>query len=85
MKLNQMRFVFPRRKGCSIVGSCQPAWRLSWALIIIALPGCRSEMYDQPRYEPLERSEFFDDGDFITAAGQRNCSSDGPSRDAPGA
>jgi len=30
--------------------------------MIVATSGCRSEMYDQPRYEPLERSEFFEDG-----------------------
>jgi mono/diheme cytochrome c family protein len=24
--------------------------------------GCRQDMYDQPRYEPLEASTFFDDG-----------------------
>jgi mono/diheme cytochrome c family protein len=62
MKSNQASLVFPRRKGCSVVGSYQDAWRLTWMLMIVALPGCRSEMYDQARYEPLERSEFFDDG-----------------------
>ena len=29
---------------------------------IIAIAGCHDDMYDQPRYEPLERSDFFDDG-----------------------
>jgi mono/diheme cytochrome c family protein len=29
---------------------------------LLALVGCHSDMYDQPRYEPLERSDFFDDG-----------------------
>ncbi len=29
---------------------------------LILLAGCRNEMYDQPRYEPLEASEFFDNG-----------------------
>jgi hypothetical protein len=29
---------------------------------LIVLSGCRSEMYDQPRYEPYEASDFFDDG-----------------------
>ena len=62
MKSNQARLSFPRRKGCSGVGSCQAAWRLTWMLTIFALSGCRSEMYDQPRYEPLEPSEFFEDG-----------------------
>ncbi|MEX2141490.1 MAG: cytochrome c [Pirellulales bacterium] len=28
----------------------------------MALAGCHSDMYDQPRYEPLEKSDFFDDG-----------------------
>jgi hypothetical protein len=31
-------------------------------LHFLALPGCRSEMYDQPRFEPYEATEFFDDG-----------------------
>ena len=33
---------------------------LVFALLILS--GCRSEMYDQPRYEPYEASDFFDDG-----------------------
>jgi mono/diheme cytochrome c family protein len=28
----------------------------------LALAGCHTDMYDQPRKEPLEASEFFDDG-----------------------
>jgi len=28
---------------------------------ITALVGCHDDMYNQPRYEPLERSDFFDD------------------------
>ena len=32
------------------------------AVALLVLAGCRSEMYDQPRYEPFEPSEFFDDG-----------------------
>jgi hypothetical protein len=31
-------------------------------LTLAALPGCRSEMYDQPRYKPYAASEFFADG-----------------------
>jgi len=27
----------------------------------LALAGCHEDMYNQPRYEPLERSDFFDD------------------------
>lgn len=30
------------------------------SLLLIA--GCRQDMHDQPRYEPLEVSDFFDDG-----------------------
>lgn len=30
--------------------------------LFLVLPGCRSEMYDQPRFEPYEASDFFDDG-----------------------
>lgn len=32
------------------------------AISLITLAGCRREMYDQPRYEPLEPSGFFRDG-----------------------
>lgn len=39
-----------------------PARGLSAVLLAAALSGCRSEMYDQARYEPLEPSSFFDDG-----------------------
>jgi hypothetical protein len=31
-------------------------------LALAVLPGCRNEMYDQPRFEPYEASDFFDDG-----------------------
>jgi mono/diheme cytochrome c family protein len=32
------------------------------AMALLLLSGCRSEMYEQPRYEPYEPSAFFDDG-----------------------
>jgi len=32
------------------------------AAALVLLAGCRSEMYEQPRYEPLEPSSFFEDG-----------------------
>jgi hypothetical protein len=32
------------------------------AVALLLLAGCRSEMYEQPRYEPLEPSSFFEDG-----------------------
>lgn len=36
----------------------------SWPLLlaVAAFAGCRHEMYDQPRYDPQERSTFFADG-----------------------
>ncbi len=38
--------------------------RVAWlcAVAIMAGVGCRSEMYDQPRYKPQAPSSFFDDG-----------------------
>lgn len=35
---------------------------LAAAGILLAAAGCRDEMYDQQRYDPLEGSAFFDDG-----------------------
>lgn len=36
--------------------------RLAAALfVVLALAGCRQDMHDQPKYEPFERSAFFDD------------------------
>ena len=32
------------------------------AVLIAATCGCRQEMYDQPRYKPLAKSDFFADG-----------------------
>jgi mono/diheme cytochrome c family protein len=37
-------------------------WGIWIALGLAALVGCRQEMYDQPRCEPLEASTFFEDG-----------------------
>jgi hypothetical protein len=31
-------------------------------LLAILLAACRQDMHDQPKYEPLEASEFYDDG-----------------------
>src|SRR3954454_12037368 len=44
------------------VPACGRVAALGLAMAGFLLPGCRSEMYDQPRYEPLEPSEFFVDG-----------------------
>jgi len=35
---------------------------LSALLAAAAAAGCRQDMHDQPRYEPFEASDFFDDG-----------------------
>jgi hypothetical protein len=36
--------------------------RAPWAVLALLLvAGCRQDMHDQPRYEPLEPSAFFDD------------------------
>ncbi len=32
------------------------------AIWLVFMAGCRQEMYDQPRYEPYEKSTFFEDG-----------------------
>jgi mono/diheme cytochrome c family protein len=34
---------------------------LGTALLLVTSLGCRQEMYDQPRYEPLEKSGFYAD------------------------
>jgi mono/diheme cytochrome c family protein len=39
-----------------------PGVRFCVLFVAIALAGCRTEMYDQPRYEPYEASDFYDDG-----------------------
>lgn len=45
----------PKKNGVSLLAR-------SLAIAVVVISGCRSEMYDQPRYEPYEASEFFDDG-----------------------
>ncbi len=34
----------------------------SLALLVLVAPGCRQDMHDQPKYQPLEHSDFFKDG-----------------------
>jgi hypothetical protein len=36
-----------------------PGW--AWVPVFLLLLGCQQQMADQPRYEPLQKSEFFDD------------------------
>lgn len=33
-----------------------------WLLICLLLCGCRQQMAEQPSYDPLEKSDFFEDG-----------------------
>jgi hypothetical protein len=52
-----------RREGVEPARLPPVAWRAAGlALVLAVLPGCRSEMYDQPRYKPYHSSPFFDDG-----------------------
>jgi Cytochrome C oxidase, cbb3-type, subunit III len=58
-----MRQLVARRMRRSRKRPSKAAWlRVFFALLLVALPGCRSEMYDQPRYKPYHASGFFDDG-----------------------
>ena len=34
----------------------------AWLLCVALVAGCHRDMYDQPKYEPLEASDFFEDG-----------------------
>jgi len=44
-------------------GTSAAAWfAAGLGLAVAVLPGCRSEMYDQPRYKPYAASGFFADG-----------------------
>ena len=43
----------------------RPCLRLRWvvsSVLLATLCGCRNDMYNQPRYDPLEPSDFFADG-----------------------
>ena len=46
------RYARPRARGGAM-------W---FTAALLALLGCRQDMHDQPRYEPLEKSSFFADG-----------------------
>ncbi|RME50756.1 MAG: cytochrome c, partial [Deltaproteobacteria bacterium] len=37
-------------------------WTIAFLLLLAMGAGCRQDMHDQPRYEPLEASTFFADG-----------------------
>jgi mono/diheme cytochrome c family protein len=38
------------------------AFPIGALLALLMLPGCRQDMHDQPKYQPLEASQFFKDG-----------------------
>jgi mono/diheme cytochrome c family protein len=42
--------------------AARPANAAALLAALIALVGCHTDMYDQPRLEPLEKNTFFDDG-----------------------
>ena len=49
-----------KRSGCRVSGvRCRAA--AATALLLLVVAGCRQDMQDQPRYEPLETSSFFED------------------------
>jgi mono/diheme cytochrome c family protein len=56
-------------------------------LMLLFLAGCRSDMYDQPRYEPLEPSSFFADHTsarpLVEGTVPRSSPSDGFNPDEP--
>lgn len=41
--------------------TCEAGKRLALLLFVLSSAGCRQDMQDQPRYQPFERSDFFDD------------------------
>lgn len=52
-------------KGCDRIFSFIPASRLLFVFCLLLFAfflGCRQEMAEQPRYDPLELSTFFQDG-----------------------
>ena len=36
--------------------------RIAVVSLLVVTAGCRQDMHDQPKYQPLERSAFFVDG-----------------------
>jgi len=45
----------------TLTGEKRPTALVVAALALLALAGCRQDMHDQPRYEPLEASDLFGD------------------------
>jgi mono/diheme cytochrome c family protein len=56
---------YARRAGVSGPAGMKAGRRVGPAVVVLAslaLAACRQDMHDAPRYEPLERSTFFADG-----------------------
>ena len=49
-------------RGVRPLGRSSARLSLGAVVLLLAASGCRNEMYDQPRYEAYEASEFFDNG-----------------------
>lgn len=47
---------------CQTCKRSTSAWRSALVLVLLAAVGCTQDMADQPRYEALEPSTFFEDG-----------------------
>ena len=48
--------------ACPTKGAKRVKVRAVLVMAALALAGCRQDMHDAPRYEPLERSTFYADG-----------------------
>jgi mono/diheme cytochrome c family protein len=44
-----------------VAGAAIPSWRATLIVVIAIASGCRQDMHDQPRYEPLRGAPFFAD------------------------
>ena len=54
--------MFPGSSGTSAVGGTARRAGLALAVAMLLLTSCRQKMANQPRYDPLEPSDFFADG-----------------------
>jgi mono/diheme cytochrome c family protein len=54
--------MFKFKNGSMLYALRSKAEAMCMAIILLLATACRQDMHDQPRYEPLERSTFFNDG-----------------------
>jgi hypothetical protein len=54
--------MFKLKNRSTLCASRFTARAMSIAILLLLATACRQDMHDQPRYEPLERSTFFNDG-----------------------